>query len=135
MQILEEDYDVLVDFCHFRTYLHRNVYNLTFTKLDASNIYEIHLLPCLILAKDNVVRYDPDLRTFICSKIRQFMVDKGCSVYFSINSVGNNKALFWKFLRWIRCHNRLNNNEISIKFNVVDRPEFDIRFFEITLSL
>ena len=45
MEIIEETTALGVPFCHFRTELKRNQYNLTFTKTEEENVYEVHLIP------------------------------------------------------------------------------------------
>lgn len=47
MKIIEETTALGVPFCHFRTEVSRNQYNLTFTKTEEDNVYEVHLIPWL----------------------------------------------------------------------------------------
>ena len=131
MKIIEETTALGVHFCHFKTIIHSNHYNLTFTKGDTKNQYEVHLIPLHIKRKDNKIMFDKDLRNFVCGKIYNFIKEKNCQIYFSLNCVGlGNEYLLWKFIRWINCY----KNKISIKSKVTESKDGTIRFFEFFID-
>lgn len=131
MQIIEETTALGVPFCHFKTIIHSNQYNITFTKGAAKNQYEVHLIPLNIKRKDNKVLFDKDLRTFVCEKIHAFIKKNNCQIYFSLNCVGlGNEYLLWKFIRWIKSY----NHNLPIKSNVTINDDNTIRFFEFFIN-
>ena len=132
MDIIEETTALGVHFCHFRTLQSRNQYNLTYTKTDEINLYEIHLTPLVILDLNNKIIYDRDLRAFICNKVYQFMTENNFNVYFNINCIGlGNEFLVWKFLRWLRTF----SNKINVEILITEDSLNSIRFFEFTVKL
>ena len=132
MKIVEETTALGVPFCHFKTTIHRNQYNLTFTKTNKKNTYEVHLIPLLILRNDGKVMFDNEIRKFVCDKIYDFMTQKRCSVYFNINCIGlGNEYLLWKFSRWIKYYDK----KVNINSTVTQDYKNSIRFFEFTVSL
>lgn len=132
MEIIEETTALGVPFCHFRTVQQRNQYNLTFTKTDDPNIYEVHLIPLHINYVKNKIVFDKAIRDFICKKVLDFMSKNQSDVYFNINCIGlNNEFLVWKFLRWIKSSN-YPSNKISVK--VVENTSNSIRLFEFKIS-
>lgn len=66
MEIIEETTALGVPFCHFRTVYKRNQYNLTFTKAEEENVYEVHLIPLVIHYEKGKIVYDKTMRNFIC---------------------------------------------------------------------
>ena len=58
MEIIEETTALGVPFCHFRTEFKRNQYNLTFTKTEEENVYEVHLIPLVIHYEKGKIVYD-----------------------------------------------------------------------------
>lgn len=132
MEIIEETTALGVPFCHFRTNEKRNQYNLTFTKTEELNEYEIHLIPLIINYTKDKILFDKNMRSFLCSKITDFMNKHECDIYFSINCIGlGNEYLVWKFLRWIKISN-YPPNKIEIK--VTENPLDAIRFFEFRIK-
>lgn len=85
MEIIEETTALGVPFCHFRTELKRNQYNLTFTKTEEENVYEVHLIPLVIHYEKGKIVYDKTMRDFICRKVLDFMSNHKCNIYFNIN--------------------------------------------------
>jgi hypothetical protein len=131
MITIEETTALGVTFCHFKTIRHSNIYNLTFTKGESKNQYEVHLVPVIIKRRDNRVLFDKDLRTFICGKIFDFMNKHNCEMYFSLNCVGlGNEYLLWKFIRWIKSF----NHKVKIKTKVTVSKDKTIRFFEFFIN-
>ena len=131
MEIIEETTALGVPFCHFRTEFKRNQYNLTFTKTEEENVYEVHLIPLVIHYEKGKIVYDKTMRDFICKKVLEFMGKHNCSVYFNINCIGlSNEFLVWKFLRWMKF-----SGYPSEKFNVkVTENNVDsIRLFEFRI--
>lgn len=132
MQIIEETTALGVSFCHFKTIRFKNQYNLTFTKLERDDFYEVHLIPLVLSSEDGRSEYDRDLRKFVCDKIYQFMQEKECKIYFSINCIGiSNEYLVWKFSRWIKCF----HNPIKVTLNITEDLSKSIRFFEFEIAL
>lgn len=130
MEIIEETTALGVPFCHFRTISQRNQYNLTYTKTDKPNVFEVHLIPLLIHDANGRISYDKDLREFICNKIFKFKQDHNCELYFNINCVGlSNEFLVWKFLRWLKYFNKKIVAEIKITEDIPN----SIRFFEFNI--
>ena len=131
MHIIEETTALGVPFCHFKTTLHSNQYNITFTKGENKNQYEVHLIPLHIKRSDNKVLFDRHLRSFVCNKIYDFIHQNNCEVYFSLNCVGlGNEYLLWKFIRWIDCYDK----KVSIRSKVTESKDGSIRFFEFFLN-
>lgn len=132
MEIIEETSALGVPFCHFRTGYNRNQYNLTFTRTDEIDLYEVHLIPLLIHYRKGKIVFDKDLRAFICDKVLEFMTKCQCDVYFSINCIGlNNEFLVWKFLRWIKSSS-YPSQKINVK--IIENTLNSIRLFEFRVS-
>ena len=131
MKIIEETTALGVQFCYFKTIKHSNKYNLTFTKGENKDQYEVHLIPLHIKRLDNKVLFDKDLRLFVCNKIYDFMLKNDCEIYFSLNSVGlGNEYLLWKFIRWIQSFHK----KINVKSKVTISKDKTIRFFEFYIN-
>ena len=131
MDIIEETTALGVPFCHFRTIVKRNQYNLTYTKTETANQYEVHLIPLVIHQVNGKTIYDKDLRCFVCDKLLDFMVNNECSLYFNINCIGlSNEYLVWKFLRWLRLYKEKINCEVKI----TEDNSNSIRFFEFFIN-
>jgi uncharacterized protein with ACT and thioredoxin-like domain len=81
MNIIEEGEVFKVIFCHFKTRIHKNQYNLTFTKTEKKNTYEVSLVPLAITHKKDRIRFDKELRLFICNQIHDFMSKRNLNVY------------------------------------------------------
>jgi hypothetical protein len=131
MEIIEETTALGVPFCHFRTELKRNQYNLTFTKTEEASVYEVHLIPLLIHYENGKIVYDKTMRDFICKKVLEFMSNHKCDIYFNINCIGlSNEFLVWKFLRWIKY-----SGHPFEKFNVkvTENNINSIRLFEFRI--
>ncbi len=132
MDIIEETVALGVPFCHFRTLSQRNQYNLTYTKTEKENVFEVHLIPLVIHEVGGKIVYDKDLRNFICNKVFQFMHANSCELYFNINCVGlSNEYLVWKFLRWLKYFNK----HIKAEIKITEDTSNSIRFFEFKISL
>ena len=128
MEIIEETVALGVPFCHFKTELHKNQYNLTFTKVEGKNMYEVHLIPLVINYVNEKIIFDKNMRKFICDKVLDFMHKNKCDIYFNINCIGlNNEFLVWKFIRWIQCSNHPKN---KIEVTVTEKNTASIRLFE-----
>lgn len=132
MEIIEETIALGVPFCHFRTVQQRNQYNLTFTKTEEPDVYEVHLIPLHINYKNHKIVFDKTMRDFICKKVLAFMSKNQSDIYFNINCIGlNNEFLVWKFLRWIQSSG-YPSQKISVK--VVENTSNSIRLFEFKIS-
>lgn len=133
MEIIEETSALGVYFCHFRTEYNRNQYNLTFTKTEESNVYEVHLIPLLINDEKGKIAFDKSIRSFICGKVLDFMAKNNCNIYFNINCIGlNNEFLVWKFMRWIKTS---NYPSAKINVTVIENTQNSIRLFEFNVSI
>jgi hypothetical protein len=132
MNVIEEGKVFNVSFCHFKTILHKNQYNLTFTKIDKKNTYEVSLVPIAITHKKDKINFDKDLRLFVCNKIYHFMNEHNLNVYFNINSIGlENEFLLWKFVRWINAYPKVFKVDVEVN----EKKDEAIRFFEFYISL
>ncbi len=131
MEIIEETKALGVLFCHFRTELNRNQYNLTFTKTEDENVYEVHLIPLVIHYQNGKIVFDKFMRDFICGKISEFIYKHKCNIYFNINCIGlSNEFLVWKFLRWIKS-SEYPSEKINVK--VTENNIDSIRLFEFSI--
>lgn len=127
MDIIEETVALGVPFCHFKTNVNRNQYNLTYTKTERPNEYEVHLIPLNIMHPTGKILFDKEMRNFICNKVHQFMLKNNCEIYFNVNCIGlNNEFLVWKFLRWLRCSTLTATTEVKI----TEDNTHSIRLFE-----
>lgn len=131
MEIIEETTAFSVYFCHFKTKFKLNQYNLTFTKTDTLNLFEVHLVPLIIMSADGKIAFDRDMRNFVCGKVLDFMSTNKCDVYFNVNCIGlSNEFLVWKFLRWMKSSNYPSNKfDVKITENTIN----SIRLFEFTI--
>ena len=132
MQIIEEKevYDGLF-LCHFKTEIHSNQYNLTFTKVEENNTFTLHLIPIFYNRIDNKLLFDKDLRIFVCNTIYNFAKKNKCYVHFSLNiTTIQDESLLYKFIRWINCFNK----NFNVKSKVTISDDNNIRFFEFYLN-
>ena len=110
----------------------RNQYNLTFTKTDEIDVYEVHLIPLLIHYRQGKIVFDKDMRVFICNKVLDFMTKYQCDIYFNINCIGlNNEFLVWKFHPWIKSSS-YPSQKINVK--IIENTLNSIRLFEFRVS-
>jgi hypothetical protein len=131
MEIIEETTALGVPFCHFRTSYKRNQYNLTFTKTEEENVYEVHLIPLVIHYEKGKIVYDKAMRIFVCEKVIEFMLKNKCDIYFNINCIGlGNEFLVWKFLRWMKSSN-YPTEKFDVK--VTENTSDSIRLFEFKI--